>query len=939
MLTNANITVDQLESFISILPKPAALYEISESSHSFLNANDSFFNLLGYSKEDFALQENDFQRIFDNSLTETFQKIHSDLNRKIFSSEKNAVITKKGNIPVSVNLSIQCLNFGNGKILAYIVFSPSETLKPDFTPEVENSFSLSEKKELLDFINKVPGGLFVFYVSKKFTSVQDIKAFIVYANKTYFDILYEPQEDLTFLKSQSILTRVHPDDIPMTYTKYLEAATDFKQKEINLLLRSLCGDNSYHWFTVKAKHISENSEYNIFYASIFNSDAAVEKNRQLQSKYFSEKEKWTLWEKERYLFCSCNLTKDTLLDFYFFKSSEFPDFSPASYNEARAFLLSLISDEKTKEKIIELSSKENLFANYLKGKLLLSFQFQQRIAKNLTWVELSFSLLKQPDTKDVICYVSLSNIDEKKQTESILQRLVSIDYDNVIIVSTKDETCNFISNRNDDEIISSLSELKYSHGIEMYFRRNFIGSDLEDFLEKISLKNVLSALKNQSIFMTTYAIKGSGQIKSKKMLFTFTDSSQQYLCVVLQDITNIIKQEEKQQKLLQDALKNAEKANCIKQDFLAHISYDVRTPLNAISGIINLAKDVKNNPKEIQYFLDQIDTSCQIMTGLFNDVIDMSQIENGFFELHPESYFFEDFVKLILLPIHSQCKEKNISFFYDATNPFPPLKVDKQRFNQIFYNLFANALKYTREGSSISFEIQNKKVENNLFLADFIVSDNGSLFKENQFKQIKELFAKEKISEIYNSSSVGLGLSIVKIFVTLLGGKITIASNSNKGTIFTISLAIPVAQIVNKSLETKTFVEDFSMLAGKKVLLVEDNFLNRDICCRQLEKKQINVIQAVNGEEALNIFKNSEPGTFNAILMDIQMPVMNGYEAAKAIRLLNRPDAVSTPIIAMSADGFIENIKASLSAGMVAHLTKPITLEKLYGTLAAFCTS
>ena len=103
-------------------------------------------------------------------------------------------------------------------------FSPNETLKPDFTPEVENSFSLSEKKELLDFINKVPGGLFVFYVSKKFTSVQDIKAFIVYANKTYFDILYEPQEDLTFLKSQSILTRVHPDDIPMTYTKYLEAA-------------------------------------------------------------------------------------------------------------------------------------------------------------------------------------------------------------------------------------------------------------------------------------------------------------------------------------------------------------------------------------------------------------------------------------------------------------------------------------------------------------------------------------------------------------------------------------------------------------------------------------------------------------------------------------------------------------------------------------------
>ncbi len=149
-------------------------------------------------------------------------------------------------------------------------------------------------------------------------------------------------------------------------------------------------------------------------------------------------------------------------------------------------------------------------------------------------------------------------------------------------------------------------------------------------------------------------------------------------------------------------------------------------------------------------------------------------------------------------------------------------------------------------------------------------------------------------------------------------------------------MALPLAQSTAKE---NTYIEDFSMLAGKTILLVEDNDLNREIACRQLEKKNMRVIQAINGEDAVKIFTAAEPGTFNAVLMDIQMPVMNGYEAAKAIRSLNRVDALITPIIAMSANGFVEDIKNSLAAGMVAHLTKPIDLNRLYGTLAAFCTN
>lgn len=378
-----------------------------------------------------------------------------------------------------------------------------------------------------------------------------------------------------------------------------------------------------------------------------------------------------------------------------------------------------------------------------------------------------------------------------------------------------------------------------------------------------------------------------------------------------------------------------------RKNFLSHISHSSRTELNSILGILNIAKEQNNSPDEIRKYLNQIDNSCKVLASIFTDLFDIVQVKSDLFVLSPEPYQFEEFSNYVLNQIASYYIEKNIVFRYDPNNFFPALMLDKQRFNQIFYNMFYGLMKHVKNGEHISFSIEDKKVQNNLFIADFVVSTNSSVFTDEQNEIIQELFAKNDLSDIYSSQIVDIEFLLLKTYVFLLNGKIKfIREKKAKLNKFVISLSIPIAKrITQTESDKKNFAENFSSLTGKKVLLVEDNYLNREICLRQLENKKIDVVQAVDGLEALNIFKKSEPGTFNAILMDIQMPVMNGYEATKAIRSLDRADALTTPIIAMSADGLLGNIQKSLSIGMVAHLTKPISLDKLYGTLAAFCTN
>ena len=380
-----------------------------------------------------------------------------------------------------------------------------------------------------------------------------------------------------------------------------------------------------------------------------------------------------------------------------------------------------------------------------------------------------------------------------------------------------------------------------------------------------------------------------------------------------------------------------ETANKAKSEFLSRMSHDIRTPMNGIIGMTRIALE-EDNPPATDDCLRKIDTSSKFLLGLVNDVLDMSKAESGRIELHPEPYLMSTFDGYIDSVIRPLCEVKH-QLFTVETNPVRtaiPI-VDILRFNQIMFNLLSNAVKYTPEGGRISLRVYNELIPGHRERITAIVSDSGIGISGEFQKVIFEPFSQEGRSDISEDRGSGLGLSIVKKLVDLMGGTITVKSRQGEGSVFTLTLAFDYIEADqatwNKNGDGHTAGAD--ILAGRRVLLCEDHPLNQEIAKNLLEKKLAAVEVADNGQRGVEMFSRSTPGFYDAILMDIRMPVMDGYEAARTIRALPRADSALIPIVAMTADAFEEDVRKCLDAGMNGHVAKPIEPEQLYGVLAS----
>ena len=378
-----------------------------------------------------------------------------------------------------------------------------------------------------------------------------------------------------------------------------------------------------------------------------------------------------------------------------------------------------------------------------------------------------------------------------------------------------------------------------------------------------------------------------------------------------------------------------ERANAAKSQFLARTSHDLRTPMNAIMGLTALALDETSANKK-DFYLGQITTSSEFLLGLINDVLDMDKIENGNIELKPTPYAFSEFCSMINTMIKPLCQNKDIDFTFEKSNFNETIVVDHTRFNQIFFNLLTNAVKYTPNGGSITFSLTYTPADNNMVDLEFIVADTGIGMEEGFMKVMYEPFMQENRDANSQALGSGLGLAIVKNMVDLMNGSIEVTSHLHEGTIFLVKLRVPVTQDahVEGNFTNPLLIDD--TLSGKHILLVDDQPLNLEVAKKILEKKKMIVTIASNGQQAVDIFSSSTYNYFDAILMDIQMPVMNGLDASKAIRNLERADARKIPIIAMTANTFDEDKKKSSEAGMVAHLGKPIVPKELFECLFTY---
>ena len=385
-------------------------------------------------------------------------------------------------------------------------------------------------------------------------------------------------------------------------------------------------------------------------------------------------------------------------------------------------------------------------------------------------------------------------------------------------------------------------------------------------------------------------------------------------------------------KRLDDALEEAKEANMAKSTFLSTMSHDIRTPMNAIIGLTGLAqKEVKIDT--IKEYLEKIATSGDFLLGLINDILDMSKIENGDMQLNPEPMTMDSFIHSIDTVIRPLMEQRKINFECKVGNVPECIVVDKLRFQQIFLNLLSNASKFTPENGNVSFCIDSLPSREEKTGLCLVVRDNGVGMSEEFLEHLYDPFAQEKSRLSNHTKGTGLGLAIVKKLVDAMGGTISVKSKLGEGTEFRVELCVPIAEMENKD-SVKDHTE--KSLQGTKVLLVEDNEINLYMAKIILEEAGCVVSTAENGKEAVDMFTESPAETFDVILMDVRMPVMDGVEAAKAIRKSERADARKIPIIAMTADAFAEERKRTADAGMNAHLTKPIDAVKLYETLTEY---
>lgn len=463
----------------------------------------------------------------------------------------------------------------------------------------------------------------------------------------------------------------------------------------------------------------------------------------------------------------------------------------------------------------------------------------------------------------------------------------------------------------------------------------------ETAAEKFSLPVILSRLaeKPQGYEFTLPYLANDGSEKNKQINVLWGDEGHHTICLVRCDVTDIISAEKNSRSVLQNALDLAQEANRAKTDFLSAMSHDIRTPMNAIIGMTDLALDDLDNRQHLSEYLDIIKSSSSHLLTLINDILDMSRIEKGKLKLARTSFNLSVEIDRFCSRYQLLMDKNSLNFLHNTELLHCNCIGDTAQLQRIWDNLVSNACKFTPPGGTVTFSACELPSDNErLVWYKFTISDTGIGIDSESLQHLFDPFFRSSDVISKHIEGSGLGLAIVKNIVDYKGGTISVASKPGEGTTFTVTLPLHFDTAAEHPVEkpTHTFGSADFDFSGKSLLLAEDHPINQKVAELILEKTGAAVTIVENGLQCTELFTGSAKGSFDAILMDIQMPVMNGYEAAQAIRSSTHPQSATIPIIAMTANAFAEDIKNALSAGMNAHIAKPIDPQKLYETLAAY---
>lgn len=595
-------------------------------------------------------------------------------------------------------------------------------------------------------------------------------------------------------------------------------------------------------------------------------------------------------------------------------------------------IVETIPSERDKQAFRALFGLEQMRKNFVAGKADAQLAYRRRLKTGeLHWVESIARILKRPGSEEITVFFYTRTIQNEMLMKKLISTLILNDYEALFYIDVQQDVAQLFPRKNDKNNMEQISGFEKRLLEWVYEHKDKTAPG--DIVHQLAMSKVLHHLEQASVFQYVVPLIGKQRkLTQMRLRFSYIDRENQLLCLACDDVTHLYEREQQQTQRLREALSMAEMHAQSKSEFLSRMSHEMRTPMNAIIGLTDLAKKEAESSPAVQIYLNKISGAAGYLLNLINDILDMARIEHGKLQVRQEAFRFDQMLLPVLEMMETQAIKKKVYLKIESTLDEEWFYGDKMRIQQMLINLMGNAIKFTPSGGQVRLDVARIASEKGSHQVSFLISDTGIGMSKEFLNIMFEPFSQENVGATSQYRGTGLGLPISKNIIELMGGTIEAESEKDKGTLFTVTLPLSPAS-EPQTVETAKQIDYAVALKGRKVLLAEDHPLNIEITSKLLTSQGVAVTVARDGQQAMELFAASAPGWYDAVLMDIRMPVLDGYAATAGLRRMERADAKKVPIIAMTANAFQEDVEQALAAGMNLHLSKPVIPDLLYRTL------
>ncbi len=901
----------------------------------------------------------------------------------------------------------------------------------------------------------------------------DGRYFPIWCSKEFTEMMEGTEEDFIKLESGGTMESIHRDDRSEVGYLFRHHITKSGTNSLNIRKRTMKGN--WIWVNIHYSFVQEDGVWYAF-CNYFDITTIKENEQRAQSLYESMRAELESLSNDNLVTLRLNLTQNVIEDFHG-RGEYAEDFRGKSVSEDVVKRSKNFPLERDRKKFLKNFSPQNLLEMFYRGEnSVTEILFSRRPSGRKCFIEYSATLSQNPKSGDIMAFATERDYNREMVNNAVLQKVLVEQYDMIT----------FLSDGKYGVVIGDSKRItrgsifpkehagNYAEYIENQVKPVLTGS--EEFIQKkidaLSLETIEEQLSQKESYEVNISCRIDGEIFYKRFVFYAVDKEAKFYVLLKSDTTKIQREQIMLNTQLKSALDTANQASIAKTAFLSSMSHEIRTPMNAIIGLDSIALKEPNLSARTRSHLRKIGDSAKHLLNLINDILDMSRIESGRMILKNEEFSFGAMMEQINSMVSSQCAEKGLNFDCKILGKVDDFYIgDSMKLKQVLINILSNAIKFTPHGGRIDFTVEKIAQFTNKSTLRFVIKDTGIGMDEKYLPHIFEVFSQEDSSAASAYGGTGLGMPITKNIIDMMNGKISVKSQKNVGSEFTVNITLRnsekisevheeisinpgdlkvliidddkiacehaqlvlqevgiaadtalsgtaalemiklksarreaydillidlkmpeydgiavtrqirevagnestiiiltahhwddiieeaieagVDKFMPKPLFASSILSEFSQaieqkrlalaeenepadLTGRHILLAEDMFINAEIMKEILNMKDMQVDHGENGKLTLELFEKSPVNYYDAVLMDIRMPVMDGLQATEKIRALDRPDAKTVPIIAITANAFDEDVQRSLQAGMNAHLSKPVDPEKLYQTLEEF---